>query len=150
VPFPKGCKLSKACALKFSLLSPPHHFHLTCTNCPLFLVVQVDFILNSYLWVHPNPILEFQHTLLPPKCYELRACPNSFLFPLFHYGTHCHDFSFRLATKAKAWKGAGHECNPGATIALLRMWGNEPTHFQVDSHFASWNSHGIPNFQKGI
>ncbi len=29
-----------------------------------------------------------------------------------------------------------------------RMWGNEPTHTQVGSHFGNWNSDGLPNFRK--
>jgi len=44
--------------LRLSLLSPLHHLHSTYTNCPLFLVVRVDLILNFRLWVRPNPILE--------------------------------------------------------------------------------------------
>ncbi len=31
-----------------------------------------------------------------------------------------------------------------------RVWGNEPTHSQRSSHFGSWNSHGLPNFQKSL
>jgi len=44
--------------LKLSLLSPLHDFHSTCTNHPPFLVVHVDIILNSCLWVRPSPILK--------------------------------------------------------------------------------------------
>jgi hypothetical protein len=36
---------------KVVLIKSLHHFHLTYTNCPLFLVVQIDFILNFCLWV---------------------------------------------------------------------------------------------------
>jgi hypothetical protein len=28
----------------------------------------------------------------------------------------CHDRSFRLATKTRAWKSAGQECNLGVTF----------------------------------
>ncbi len=62
--------------LKLSLQSSPHHFHSICTNRPLFLVVQVDVILNSRLWSCANPIPELQHTLLPPKCYKLGNVPQ--------------------------------------------------------------------------
>jgi hypothetical protein len=34
---------------RLSLLSLPHHLHLTYTNHPLSLVVHDQFILNSYL-----------------------------------------------------------------------------------------------------
>jgi hypothetical protein len=30
----------------------------------------------------------------------------------------CHDLSLGLMTKAKAWKGAGQECNLGVTFTL--------------------------------
>jgi hypothetical protein len=64
--------------MKLFLLSPPHHFHSTYTNCLFLLVVQVDLVLNSHLWVHPSPILKLQHALLPPKCFELRNVPQLF------------------------------------------------------------------------
>jgi hypothetical protein len=43
----------------------------------------------------------------------------------------CHDLNFGLATNAKGWKGVGWECHPGVIFALLKVWGNEPTHSQV-------------------
>jgi hypothetical protein len=48
-------------------------------------------------------------------------------------------------TKAKAWKGVGWKCNSKATFAFLRVreWRNEPTHFQMDSHFGHLGI-GIP------
>jgi len=30
------------------------------------------------------------------------------------------------------------------------MWGNEPSHSQMSSHFGSWNLNGLFNFQKAI
>jgi hypothetical protein len=66
----------------------------------------------------------------------------------------CHDPNLKLMTKAKAWKGAGRECNLRVTFALLRVWRNEPTYSQVDSqvdsNFGIWNPYGVLNFQKGI
>jgi hypothetical protein len=53
--------------------------------------------------------------------------------------------------KHGAWKGVGQECNLGVTFTLLeckRVWGNESTHSQVDSHFGNWNPYGVLNFQK--
>jgi hypothetical protein len=35
-----------------------------------------------------------------------------------------HDFNFGFATKAKAWKGAGWECDLGVTFALLKVQEN--------------------------
>jgi hypothetical protein len=64
--------------LRLTLLNPSHHFYSTYINRPLFLVVQVDIILNSCLWIHPSPIPELQHTLLPPKCYKLRIVSQLF------------------------------------------------------------------------
>jgi hypothetical protein len=31
-----------------------------------------------------------------------------------------------------------------------RMQGNEPSHFQMSSHFGSWSPNGLPNLQKAI
>jgi hypothetical protein len=31
-----------------------------------------------------------------------------------------------------------------------KVWGNEPTHSRVDSHFGSWSPYGLLNFQKTI
>jgi hypothetical protein len=67
--------------LRLALLNWSHNFHLTCINCPLFLVMQVDIILNFHLWVCFSPILELQHTLLPLKCCELKSVPQ--LYPYF-------------------------------------------------------------------
>jgi len=47
-------------------------------NRLLFLVVQVDIILNSCLWIHLSPIPELQYTFLPPKCYKLGIVPQLF------------------------------------------------------------------------
>jgi len=61
-----------------------------------------------------------------------------------------HNFRLGLTTKANAWKGVGRECNLVVTFTLpkcKRVWGNEPTHSQVDSHFGSWSPCGLPNFQ---
>ncbi len=33
----------------------------------------------------------------------------------------CHDLSFRLTTKVKAWKGVGRKCNPRVTFACPGM-----------------------------
>jgi hypothetical protein len=66
-------KKSTIMCFYLSILSPSHHLHSTCTNCPFSLVVQIEFILNYYLWIHPNPIPKLQHTLLPQKCCELRS-----------------------------------------------------------------------------
>ncbi len=43
----------------------------------------------------------------------------------------CHDFNFALATKAKAWKGAGPKCNLEVTFALPRSEG-------MNSHTPKW------------
>ncbi len=43
----------------------------------------------------------------------------------------CHDPSFVLATKAKAWKGASPKCNLEVTFALFRSEG-------MNSHTPKW------------
>ncbi len=37
------------------------------------------------LVILPNPILEFQHAPLPPKCCESRSVPRFFTLPMFHF-----------------------------------------------------------------
>jgi hypothetical protein len=43
---------------------------------------------------------------------------------------------------------------PGSHISCFReckrVWGNEPSHSQVNSHFGNWSPHGLPNLQKTI
>jgi hypothetical protein len=57
-------------------------------------------------------------------------------------------------TKAKACKGVGQEWSPGVTFhargKCRKMWGNEPAHSQMNSHFGSWSFDGFSNFQKAI
>ncbi len=55
--------------LRLSLLNPSHHLRSTYTNRFFSLVMQIDFILNSCLWVHPSPISKFQ------TCYKLKNMP---------------------------------------------------------------------------
>ncbi len=31
-----------------------------------------------------------------------------------------------------------------------RVWGNEPSHSQMNSHFGSWGPNGVPNLQRAI
>jgi hypothetical protein len=51
----------------------------------------------------------------------------------------------RLWTKREAQGGhisCSWECK--------RVWENEPSHFQVNSHFGSWSPNGLSNFQRAI
>ncbi len=67
--------------LKLSLLNLSQHCHSTCINRLLFLIMQVDIILNFHLWVRPSPVPEVQHILLPLKCCKLKSAPQfSFSF----------------------------------------------------------------------
>jgi hypothetical protein len=54
----------------------------------------------------------------------------------------CHDFNFALATKAKAWKGAGPKFNLEVTFALPRSEG-------MNSHTPKWTpTLGVGIFKK--
>jgi hypothetical protein len=83
------------------------------------------------------------------NCHIFLLLCNKMLHLLLYY-VDCHDLNLGFTTKAKAWKGAGQECNLGVTSALLGIWDNEPTNSQVDSHFGGWNPYGIPNLQRDI
>jgi hypothetical protein len=74
--------------LRLFLLSLSHHFHSICTNCPLFLVVQIDLILNSHLWFCPNPISKLKHALLPTTevLQVKKYAPTLFFFHCFTLG----------------------------------------------------------------
>jgi hypothetical protein len=60
---------------RLSLLSSPHNLHSTCINLLLSLIVKVDFILNSCLWICLSPIPKLQHAFLFLKCCKLRNVP---------------------------------------------------------------------------
>jgi hypothetical protein len=49
--------------------------------------------------------------------------------------TTCHNPNLGLVTKARGWKVAGQEKDLG----VQRVWGNEPSHSQVNSHVGSWS-----------
>jgi hypothetical protein len=63
---------------------------LVCASkCSNYALTNLLFGLCKFVWASelfitlPSPIPEFQHTPLPPKCYELRSVPQLFLLPLF-------------------------------------------------------------------
>jgi len=77
VPPPKGYEPCKACVWNcFYYFYRTTFIYSTYINHLLFLVVQVDLILNPCLWIHPTPISKLQHALLPLKCCQLRSMPQ--------------------------------------------------------------------------
>jgi hypothetical protein len=59
----------------------------------------------------------------------------------------CRNPSLGLATKARGCKVAGQVGDPGALHMLpgvQRVWGNEPSHSQVNSHVRSWSPERTP------
>jgi hypothetical protein len=65
----------------------------------------------------------------------------------------CHDLSLGLVTKARAWKGAGWNATRESRSHFWecgKMWGNKPTHSQVDSHFGSSSLDGLPIIQRVV
>jgi hypothetical protein len=59
----------------------------------------------------------------------------------------CRNPRFGLATKARGCKVAGQVGDPGALHMLSgvqRVWGNEPSHSQVNSHVGSWSPERSP------
>ncbi len=65
--------------------------------------------------------------------------------------TTCRNPSLGLVTKARGCKVASQEKNPG-TLHMLpgvqRVWGNEPSHSQVNSHVRSWTPERTPESSK--
>jgi hypothetical protein len=83
--------------LKLSLLIPSHHFDSIYTNHPLFLVVQVDLILKSHLWMCLSPIPKLQHAFLLTKCYELGSVSQLILGSTFGSLEEFGGASFRMS-----------------------------------------------------
>jgi hypothetical protein len=60
---------------------------------------------------------------------------------------YCRNSSLGLVTKARGCKVAGQVRDPGAFHMLpgvQRMWRNEPSHSQVNSHVGSWSPERTP------
>jgi len=62
------------------------------SKCFDYALTNLLFGLCRSVWVSellinlPSPIIELQHTLLPPKCCELKSTPNSFPSIVFTFG----------------------------------------------------------------
>jgi hypothetical protein len=79
-------------------------------------------------------------TSKPACCYAL-AWSND-VGSVIDHDVQCHNPSLGLATKARGCKVAGQVGDPGALHMLprvQRVWGNEPSHSQVNSHVGSWS-----------
>jgi hypothetical protein len=64
---------------------------------------------NKLLVNLPSPIPEFQHALLPPKCYEPRNMLNSLIFHWFHL-----KLTFEATWSMTRWKKTSAFFNPKA------------------------------------
>jgi hypothetical protein len=88
----------------------------------------------------------------------LKTHPKMNTLPLYpkpcQWRVMCRNPSFGLGTKAKGLQ----ECRPkkkvGSHITYSReckkMWGNEPSHSQGNSHFGRWTPDGLPKLQRVI
>jgi hypothetical protein len=98
-------------------------------------------------FVHSMYIAQF--ILSPFKSITIPlAMPKEIILEV---GTHCRNPSLGLATKARGCKVAGQVGDPGAFHMLpgvQRMWGNEPSHSQVNSHVGSWSPERTPEFSE--
>jgi hypothetical protein len=66
---------------------------------------------------------------------------------------YCRNPNLGLATKARGCKVASQVEDLG-TLHMLpgvqRVWGNEPSHSQGNSHFGRWSPGGLPKLQRAI
>jgi hypothetical protein len=66
----------------------------------------------------------------------------------------CRNPSLGFTTKVRACKGVGQKSEPKSHISCSqeckRVWGNEPSHSQMNSHFGNWSPNGLPNLQRVI
>jgi hypothetical protein len=62
----------------------------------------------------------------------------------------CRNPSLGFATKAKGLQDCGSRGKPRSHTACSRecrkVWRNEPSHSQGNSHFGRWSPSGLPNF----
>jgi len=83
VAFPPSPNRSESCEFEFARDSSVH------PKCSNYAVTNLLFGLYKPRWMIEvlinilSPILELQHTLLPPKCYEPRSMPQLPTFPFF-------------------------------------------------------------------
>jgi hypothetical protein len=71
-----------------------------------------------------------------------KITPYSYYGNCFENKYYCRNLSLGLATKARGCKVAGQVGDPGAFHMLpgvQRVWGNELSHSQVNSHVGSWS-----------
>jgi len=59
-------------------------------------------------------------------------------------GSQLRQWLVRVWAKSEAWES--HFILP----RVWEMWGNEPSHSQMSSHFGSWRFNGLLNFQRVI
>jgi hypothetical protein len=96
------------------------------------------------LSILPSPLPELQHAPLPLKCCELGNVPQLFTLPLSFLWTHIWVLQ----------KVGGASCKVASQVrdpeefhmlpGVQRVWGNEPSHSQVNSHVGSWSPERTP------
>jgi hypothetical protein len=94
----------------------------------------------SYIWTSSAP----SHSMLWIFCGNQTST---------QIGINCRNQTLGLWPRqgfAKVWA----KTKPGSHISCSqeckRVWGNEPSHSQINSHFGSWSPNGLLNFQKAI
>jgi hypothetical protein len=87
---------------------------------------------------------------------EFLAKPSTYLLTP-HFGHCCTldvaTLALGLQPKqgfAKVWTKTRPDSHISCSCKCKRMWGNEPSHSQMNSHFGSWIPNGFPNFQRVI
>jgi hypothetical protein len=88
---------------------------------------------NQFLWIDTLRSLEL-------TCMQINMYQH-------HAHKLCRNPSLGLATKARGCKVVGQVGDPGALHMLprvQRVWGNAPSHSQVNSHVGSWHLERTP------
>jgi hypothetical protein len=131
--------------LRLSLLNTLHHLHSTCTNHPFSLVVQVDFILNSCVWVCLNPIPELKHAFLLPKCCELKSVPQFFIFfYVSFWDPHLGPLRSLGHINVRKWNKV---CPVHNVLKIsLRIFKKVFKDFIIDNYAAQWQDHQLKEY----
>jgi hypothetical protein len=131
---------------------------MSCMDCQKTSLPLHSMIPTTFILLHPVSLVaisSFSH-FTPCLLHQPWVIPQSSISTLDAYPSHKQ----RVATlalgsqprqglakvRAKNELGSFISCS----WECKRVWGNEPPHSQVSSHFGRWSPNGLPNLQRVI
>jgi hypothetical protein len=133
-----------------------HHFNVKCVfplkfchfwEIKKFGKIILSFFFSLTLQFHGQDVYGDTIRILVPHSHKFVVS----LYTMFMtcvmtlaFGLRSRQGHGKVWIKSVAWESHSHSQECG------RMWGNEPTHSPVDSHFGSWKPNGLSNLQIAI